>query len=194
MGTVDSRAKVFYGSGLVHDDPDEILDADMAPNPGSPHEADEGIAIAFDLGTLSSGDTASFSYVYVLSEDDLDDAMAAMVAPTVDLNGSTSGYDYSTSYTEDSGWKAVVDSDATLTDPDSANLQNLRVTLTNYPDGSLEALTATTSGTSNQLQLQLQHRQTNTQRLRHTGSLSASIANGAVSQYVTESQHSDSQY
>lgn len=144
LGTIDSRAKVFYGSGLVHSDPDEILIADMPPNPGSPHVEDWGIAMAFDLGTLLVGDTFSFAYVYVLSEDDLDDAMAAMLAPTVDLNGTEAGFDYSTSYTEDSGWKTIVDGNATLTDPDSANIQSLLVTLTNHPDGSAEALTANT--------------------------------------------------
>ena len=43
---------------------------------------------------------------------------------------------------------ALVDVDATLTDPDSANLASLTVTITNLLDGSSEVLAADTAGTS----------------------------------------------
>ena len=72
-------------------------------------------------------------------------------APVLDLDAndsSASGIDFTTSWTEDAGPVAIVDSDATLSDPDSANLSSLTITITNQLDGAAEVLSADTTGTS----------------------------------------------
>jgi len=69
---------------------------------------------------------------------------AGNAAPVVDLNGAAAGIDYATTYTEDGGAVAAVDSAAlTVSDVDSANIASATVTLTNRPDGSAESLAVT---------------------------------------------------
>lgn len=74
------------------------------------------------------------------------------VPPSLDLDANNSsgalGADFNATYIEGGGAVSVVDSDATLTDADDANLQSLTVTITNRQDGSSESLAAITTGTS----------------------------------------------
>ena len=73
-------------------------------------------------------------------------------APSLDLDADDSsgagGSDFTTGWTEGLGPVAVVDSDGSLTDPDSPTLQSVTVTITNLLDSALEVLTADTTGTS----------------------------------------------
>ena len=72
---------------------------------------------------------------------------AVMDLDADDSSGST-GADFDTSFTEDGGAVSIVDTDATLSDVDSANLVSLLVTITNQLDGTAETLAATTGATS----------------------------------------------
>lgn len=85
---------------------------------------------------LSTGDTSEFSAPIV----------AASAPPALDLNGSSTGLDFTRTWTEDGGPVIVADTDATITDQDSANLQSLTATITNRQNGTAEVLDATTSG------------------------------------------------
>jgi hypothetical protein len=58
------------------------------------------------------------------------------------------GSDFVNNFTEDGGAVAVADSDASITDLDSTQLQSLTVTITNVLDGAAESLSADTTGTS----------------------------------------------
>ena len=87
---------------------------------------------------LTTNDTSEFSLAIQVNT----------VGPVVDLNGSNQGgNDFATSWTENGGPTLLADSDATVTDADSATLQSLTVTLTTRPDGAVEGLAANTSGT-----------------------------------------------
>ena len=69
---------------------------------------------------------------------------AANTAPVVDLNGGAAGIDYTTTFTEDGGAVAAVDSTAlTVSDVDSANIASATATLTNRPGGNAESLAVT---------------------------------------------------
>ena len=62
----------------------------------------------------------------------------------MDLNGADeAGFGNAATFTEDGPAIAIAQSDATLTDVDSANLTSMTVTLTNRPDGSAESLALT---------------------------------------------------
>ena len=69
-------------------------------------------------------------------------------APVFDLDGSTGGIDFTTSFTENAGAVSIVDTDATLIDVDDTNIESATVTITNLLDGTDEVLAATTTGTS----------------------------------------------
>ena len=73
-------------------------------------------------------------------------------APVLDLDADDSsgqsGADFATTFAENGGAVLIADSDATLSDVDSANLQSLTVTITNLLDGTDEVLAADTTGTS----------------------------------------------
>ncbi len=72
--------------------------------------------------------------------------------PFIDLDADDSSgagiTNFVTSFTEDGGPVTLADSDATLTDLDSANLTSLTVTITNLQDGAFELLAADTTGTN----------------------------------------------
>ena len=52
-------------------------------------------------------------------------------APTLDLDGSTAGNNYATSFAEGDSPVAVVDTDVTITDVDDTNIESATITLTN---------------------------------------------------------------
>ncbi|MEZ6031702.1 MAG: hypothetical protein R3C17_01240 [Planctomycetaceae bacterium] len=62
-------------------------------------------------------------------ETNSDPLVPAPVRPVVDLNGSAPGVDANTSYTAGGGAVTIVDSNATVTDADSPNLQSATITL-----------------------------------------------------------------
>lgn len=73
-------------------------------------------------------------------------------APVLDLDANNSsgstGADFAANFNDGSGPVSIVDSDATLSDSNNANLQSLVVNITDRQDGSDEALAADTTGTS----------------------------------------------
>ena len=56
---------------------------------------------------------------------------AANDVPSLDLDGSVAGINFSTSFTEGGGGVAIADADATLTDADSVDLQGATLMITN---------------------------------------------------------------
>ena len=95
-----------------------------------------------DLGGGNYGSTSEFAANVTASFN---------LAPQVDLDAddsSAAGVDFAAGWTESGGPVSIVDDDATLIDPDSANLSSLTVTITNLLDGAAEVLAADTSGTS----------------------------------------------
>ncbi len=95
-----------------------------------------------DLGAGSYGDTSEFAA----------NRAAGNPIPFIDLDADDSSgagvTNFVNTFTEDGGPVLLADSDATLTDLDSANLSSLTVTITNLQDGALEVLAANTTGTS----------------------------------------------
>ncbi|MGB7328872.1 MAG: DUF4347 domain-containing protein, partial [Rubripirellula sp.] len=73
-------------------------------------------------------------------------------APTVDLDSNNSsgatGNGFSKTFIHGGGPVSVTDTDATIIDVDSTNLQSLTIRITDRQNGSNEVLAATTSGTS----------------------------------------------
>src|ERR1051325_4376611 len=53
------------------------------------------------------------------------------VAPTVDLDASGAGTGFTTTFTENGAPIAIVDTDASIVDPDNANLDTATIVLTN---------------------------------------------------------------
>ena len=68
----------------------------------------------------------------------------------LDANNSSgvSGSGFTRTWTENAGAVAIADIDATVTDADSSNLQSMSISISNLQDGTAEALSANTSGTS----------------------------------------------
>ncbi len=95
-----------------------------------------------DLGGGNYGKTSEFAA----------NVAAGNPIPFIDLDADDSSgagiTNFVTSFTEDGGPVTLADSDATLTDLDSANLTSLTVTITNLQDGAFELLAADTTGTS----------------------------------------------
>ncbi len=89
LGTSDSRARAFYG-GFSNRDPVSICSANQAPNPASPHSADEAIALAYSFKDLAAGASVTFEFYYLLSSEVsfTDISVTAPVATTVAAGGS----------------------------------------------------------------------------------------------------------
>ena len=71
--------------------------------------------------------------------------------PSIDLDADDStstGSDFASTWFAGGGPTAAVDSDAVVSDIDSATLDSITLTLTNRPDGSAEVLAVDTTGTS----------------------------------------------
>ncbi|NCC22878.1 MAG: hypothetical protein EOM26_10525 [Alphaproteobacteria bacterium] len=92
----------------------------------------------YTLEVEVSDGVATGSRVYTIDVTNVDDA-----APVLDLDGNDStwaGTGYGGTFTEAGGLVAIVDTDLTLVDPDSGNLQLATITLSNMPDTSHETL------------------------------------------------------
>ncbi|HAX89121.1 MAG TPA: hypothetical protein DCY91_23360, partial [Cyanobacteria bacterium UBA11370] len=69
--------------------------------------------------------------------------------PQLDLNGNTSGNDFSTSFTENGSGVIIVrtgNNGLELTEPDSQNIVSATIRITNRQDGTAESLSAMTTG------------------------------------------------
>lgn len=77
------------------------------------------------------------------------DIVAINDAPILDLNGVSTGIDYSTTFNRGGSAIGIVDStNLTITDNDSTNLSSATVTISNPLNGAAEVLAANTSGTN----------------------------------------------
>jgi hypothetical protein len=111
------------------------------------------LAFQTHFQSLAAGEigTDTFTYAIRLGNGTLSWATATVQikgnddAPVVDLNGSSAGTGNTTFFTEDGSAVAIAPS-ATLSDVDDVNLESMKVTLTNRPDGSAEILSVDTSG------------------------------------------------
>ena len=99
-------------------------------------------ASAATATNTTSGDTSEFSaYIAATGPNPVLDLDAD------DSSGAT-GANYQTTFTENGPAVTIADSlDAALTDPDSATLTGLTVTITNLLDGAAESLSAVTGAT-----------------------------------------------
>ncbi len=97
------------------------------------------VVIAIDQGTPPLADAETFTV----------EVLASNAAPQVDLNGPAAGIDFSTTFTEDGGPVAIVDSDELVVDDaDDSMIQSATATITNTADGVLEVLNAEIGTTS----------------------------------------------
>ena len=103
-------------------------------------QSDEHSSGSTGINTSSNGGSTPFSNtiaqatIVVAPQND---------APVIDLNGPDAGTKYQAIFTEDGGKIAIVDeAQLTVTDPDSAQLTEALVKLTNKPDGNQESLAA----------------------------------------------------
>ncbi len=92
------------------------------------------------------GDRHRDSFFVQLFVTRLEERRVLNSAPVVDLDldnsGGTGGVDYATTFTEDAGAVAIVDTaDLTISDPDTANpITGAKATITNLQDGTAESL------------------------------------------------------
>jgi len=108
--------------------------------------------------TPQAGDGAGpFVFVVLVTDDDattpLSDQESFTVTlsndpPAVDLNGGDGGTGFSATFVEDGGPVAIVDTDLSVTDTDSADMSSATVTITNLQDGDSEVLEVDTTNTS----------------------------------------------
>ncbi|MFK7915470.1 MAG: Ig-like domain-containing protein [Pseudomonadales bacterium] len=118
----------------------------------------EQLVLYFDPDANWNGST-TFTFSAVDNQANWDQSPATATlninpvndAALLDLDAndsSASGNDYAVSWTDGSGSVVVADSDASLTDVDSPNIESLTATITNLSDGALEVLSADVTGTS----------------------------------------------
>ncbi len=135
-----SNARVAYG-GFANRNPIAIYDGTGGMNPSGTQTADIGVALAFKIDTLTVGSSETLRFRYYFGN---------AAEPLLDLDANNSsgatGANFATTFTEAGGPVAIVDSDATVFDADSANLTGMTITITNLLDSGLESLSATTVG------------------------------------------------
>ena len=73
------------------------------------------------------------------------------IAPVVDLDNSSGGNNYSTTFTEDVSSNLLISNNATVTDTDDANIQSATITLTNELNGAFESISLTAAQISTAL-------------------------------------------
>jgi hypothetical protein len=92
--------------------------------------------VATDVGALTSATRTCDMSILAVND-----------APSIDVNGSATGRNYSTSFTEDGGTIAIEAPDATVSDMDNVNLTSMTVTITNLLDAGYETLAANAGAT-----------------------------------------------
>lgn len=101
-------------------------------------QSDSRSSGSIGINTSTNGGSAPFSTTIAqasLTVEPQNDA------PVIDLNGPDAGTKFQATFTEDSGKTPIVDpTQLTVTDPDSTQLTQALVTLTNKPDGNQESL------------------------------------------------------
>ncbi|MCP4521322.1 MAG: hypothetical protein GY827_06475, partial [Cytophagales bacterium] len=65
--------------------------------------------------------------------------------PVVDLDNSSGGNNYTTTFTEDVSTNLLISDNATITDTDDTNIESATITLTNEQDGADEGISLTTA-------------------------------------------------
>ncbi|MEA3642681.1 MAG: DUF4347 domain-containing protein, partial [Lamprobacter sp.] len=96
----------------------------------NPSTADDRVITITALQDSGGGvDTASLNITSTVAVAAVNDA------PVIDLSATTAGNDHNATFAAGGAAVAITDSDATLTDGDSATLASLTVTLSNRPDG-----------------------------------------------------------
>ncbi|MGK7900972.1 MAG: putative Ig domain-containing protein [Hormoscilla sp.] len=132
------RATLTDGNPL----PDWLsFNSDSRTFSGTPSNSDVGAIAILVTADDSNGGTAETSFV--LEVENVNNL------PSLDLNGSLFGIDFSATFTEGQGAVGIVDPvGLTLEDLDNSNLTGATVTITNQLDGTSEVLAADTSGTS----------------------------------------------
>ena len=133
-------------------DNDGVLDLNEADHSSTTLGTDsdrDGLNDTFENGTINDGfdvnDAIDAPLNGILPDADLDAALNNPVIsdldyrdklfhPIVDLNGTESGQDYSTTHTPSLGGTAIANN-TTITDLDSSNLASGTITLTNYQTG-----------------------------------------------------------
>ncbi|MCG7985255.1 MAG: Ig-like domain-containing protein [Candidatus Thiodiazotropha lotti] len=102
-------------------------------NSNGDNPTDGSRSITIDLSDGDGG--ASVTQNLTLNVSSVNDA------PVVDLNGSDgAGVDFAVTFTEDAGAVNLVDTDATISDPETTLYENLSINLSNFVDGSSEQI------------------------------------------------------
>ena len=101
----------------------------------------EIIVIAVDQGTPPLADAETFTVEVTASS-------GGNVAPVVDLNGTSSGTGFASTFTEDAGAVSIVDTNTLVTDSDNTTLASTSIILSNRPDGDAESLSVDVGSTS----------------------------------------------
>jgi hypothetical protein len=145
---------LIYGCDFGRGDAGQAAMGLLADITGADVQASNNATGATQLGgdwilELSSGPIETLSVVRSASSTQWDGLLAP---PQIDLDGNDSsgmtGGNYTTEYPVAGGSLKVTGIDAKLTDPTSATLSSLTVTISNQLNGNSETLSANTTGTS----------------------------------------------
>ena len=109
------------------------------------HGGGDNIADSFTFTVTDPNGNAAAAETFAITINPVNDL------PVLDLDadnssGTTNG-GFDTTFTEDGGAVAIVDTDLTLTDSDTPTMASATITIANIADGASEVLTATVSAT-----------------------------------------------
>ena len=144
---------VLYSYSVVANDadipiPGDTLNITAPVLPAWLNLTDNGNGTATLSGTPGPNTSGQFNVTLRVEDSvgafDLQSFVITIVAkPLLDLNGPNDpGEDFTTTFTEGGGAKLIVDSDLTITDPDSTDILTATIRLTNLQDGAAESLSA----------------------------------------------------
>ncbi len=120
LGSIDSRAMVTHG-GFSNRSALDIWNANGLNASGSTY-ADSAISISFNLGALEPNQSTTFSYVYILSIDDIDIEAALNATSTVsDIACTTATLNATSNLTSTGYWMVVPDG---ATPPTASQIKN----------------------------------------------------------------------
>ncbi|MCB9445581.1 MAG: tandem-95 repeat protein [Ardenticatenaceae bacterium] len=106
------------------------------------HDGSETISDSFTFAVEDGSGGTIDSTLFAITINPVNDA------PSIDLNGATTGTNFAADFTEDGGAVAIVDSASLVFDADNNNLLTATAVLSTHPDGTAESLSVNTSGTS----------------------------------------------
>lgn len=119
LGSLDSRARVAHG-GFSNRRADWIWNATGLNSSGCV-TADQAIAVAFKIESLTPGESTTFSYVYVLDQAQLEAGLASTLGAVTDITCSSATFK-ATSTKNGTGYWMVVPLDATA--PTAVQIKN----------------------------------------------------------------------